>query len=128
MKIKSIDHIVFTVSDIDKTIAFYSTVLGMEMETFANNRKALKFGKQKINLHEKGKEFEPKANLPTVGAMDICLITNTDLEIVIETLTSHGVEILEGIVLRTGAVGEIQSIYFRDPDNNLIEVSRYPSP
>lgn len=128
MKIKSIDHIVFTVSDINKTIAFYSIILGMEVETFANNRKALKFGKQKINLHEKGKEFEPKANLPTVGAMDICLITDTDLEIVIETLTSHGVEILEGIVPRTGAVGEIQSIYFRDPDNNLIEVSRYPSP
>ena len=90
-------------------------------------RKALSFGSQKFNLHEKGKEFEPKARLPTPGAIDICLITETPLQQVIEHLTHCKVQVEEGPVMRTGAQGPINSVYFRDPDGNLIEVSNYNS-
>ncbi|KUF43157.1 VOC family protein [Myroides marinus] len=125
MQIKNIDHIVLTVADIAKTIEFYTTVLGLELETFKENRKALKFGTQKINLHQKGNEFEPKALHPTTGSADLCFITTTPVEEVLLELKAKGVPIVEGIVDRTGANGLIKSIYIRDPDNNLIELSNY---
>ncbi len=125
MKIEQIDHIVLTVNDIGKTVEFYTEILGMELVNFSNARKALRFGDQKINLHQQGKEFEPKANKPTSGSMDICFITQTKIENVKIELEKKGIEIIEGIVDRTGAKGSIRSIYFRDPDNNLIELSNY---
>ncbi|MDR0193582.1 MAG: VOC family protein [Myroides sp.] len=125
MQIKNIDHIVLTVADIAKTIEFYTTVLGLELETFKENRKALKFGAQKINLHQKGNEFEPKALHPTTGSADLCFITTTPVEEVLLELNTKGIPIVEGIVDRTGANGSIKSVYIRDPDNNLIELSNY---
>jgi catechol 2,3-dioxygenase-like lactoylglutathione lyase family enzyme len=125
MKIDRIDHLVLTVNNIETTCDFYSRVLGMQVVSFANGRKALQFGNQKINLHEFGKEFEPKASHPKPGCADICLIANTDLNAVIMHITACGVDIIEGPVTRTGAVGKIESIYIRDPDGNLIEVSNY---
>jgi catechol 2,3-dioxygenase-like lactoylglutathione lyase family enzyme len=123
MKVNSIDHFVLTVRNIEATLDFYSQVLGMEVEEFGDGRRALKFGRQKINLHQAGKEFEPKANEPTPGSGDFCLLTDAPMERVLEHLTSYGVELIEGPVTRTGAVGDIRSVYFRDPDGNLIEVS-----
>ena len=125
MRITSIDHIVLTVADIEKTVQFYTEVLGFELITFGNNRKALRFGNQKINLHQKGREFEPKALFPTSGSADICFITETDLEDVLKELQAKNIQITEGIVERTGALGEIRSVYLRDPDSNLIELSNY---
>lgn len=125
MQISRIDHIVFTVADIDRTIAFYTQILGFQEETFLENRKALKFGNQKINLHQKGKEFEPKAERPTCGAVDLCLISETPLEAVVAELQAKNVPVVEGIVARTGATGKIRSVYIRDPDGNLIEISEY---
>jgi catechol 2,3-dioxygenase-like lactoylglutathione lyase family enzyme len=123
MKIDSIDHLVLTVKNIETTSNFYSKALGMEIVTFGNSRKALSFGSQKINLHEQGNEFEPKAWQPTPGSADLCLITSTPLPEVIKHLYSCEVAVIEGPVQRTGATGPILSIYFRDPDMNLIEVS-----
>ncbi len=97
----------------------------MEVVTFGSGRKALQFGKQKINLHEQGREFEPKADRPTPGSADLCFITDVPLQEVIEHLKRCGVTVLEGPVSKTGAVGPIISVYFRDPDLNLIEVSNY---
>lgn len=125
MKVDRIDHFVLTVRSIEATCDFYSRVLGMEVEEFAEGRTALLFGRQKFNLHEAGKEFEPKAQRPTPGSGDFCLITDVPLEGVVEHLDSCGVEILEGPVSRTGAVGRIESVYFRDLDGNLVEVSNY---
>ncbi|GAA5101152.1 VOC family protein [Chryseobacterium ginsengisoli] len=125
MQIKNLDHIVLTVADIDKTVEFYTNILGFEVVTFGDNRKALTFGNQKINLHQKGKEFEPKAEHPTSGSADLCFIAKTDIEEVLEELKLKNIEIIEGIVDRTGAMGKIKSVYFRDPDLNLIEVSNY---
>lgn len=125
MKIARIDHIVLTVKDIEQTCEFYSRVLGMEVITFGEDRRALRFGVQKFNLHEHGKEFEPKAKVPTPGAADICLITESSIEHVVAHLKRLGVTIEQGPVRRTGATGPIMSVYFRDPDGNLIEVSRY---
>lgn len=125
MKIKNIDHIVLTVANIDNTISFYTNILGFEVMTFGDNRKALTFGNQKINLHKKGKEFEPKAEHPTSGSADLCFIAETDIEEVLKELKLNHIEIIEAIVERTGAVGKIKSVYFRDPDLNLIEVSNY---
>jgi catechol 2,3-dioxygenase-like lactoylglutathione lyase family enzyme len=125
MKMKSLDHLVLTVENIEETCEFYSNVMGMEVQTFGGGRKALQFGSQKINLHQKGKEFEPKANKPTPGSADLCFITDTPIVKVIYELENHHIEILEGPVVRTGAVGKIHSVYFRDPDMNLIEVSNY---
>jgi catechol 2,3-dioxygenase-like lactoylglutathione lyase family enzyme len=125
MEIQNIDHIVLTVADIDKTIEFYSNILGFEVVTFGDNRKALTFGNQKINLHQKGKEFEPKAYQPTCGSADLCFISKTDIHEVLEELKQKNIEIVEGIVDRTGALEKIKSVYFRDPDLNLIEVSNY---
>lgn len=125
LKVKSLDHLVLTVKNIEETSEFYKTILGMEIISFGENRKALKFGNQKINLHEIGKEFEPKADKPTSGSADLCFITENDLEELLSHLKNKNVEIIEGICKRTGAIGEIESIYFRDPDLNLIEISKY---
>ena len=123
--IERIDHIVFTVENVDETCEFYHRVLGMEIATFGEGRKALSFGRQKINLHQWGKEFEPKAAAPAPGTQDICLITKTPIADVTRHIQGCGIEIEDGPIRRTGAVGPIMSIYFRDPDNNLIEVSNY---
>ena len=125
MKIDRLDHLVLTVKDIDATVHFYTTVLGMQVETFGQGRKALKFGVQKINLHEAGNEFEPKANTPVPGSADLCFITSTPIDEVEAILHARNVPLIESQVERTGATGKIISIYFRDPDLNLIEVSNY---
>lgn len=125
MDIQSIDHIVLTVADLDKTIAFYTRILNFEVVTFGVNRKALIFGNQKINLHEKGHEFDPKAHQPTCGSADLCFIARTDITAVLEELVAKDVVIVEGVVERTGAMGKIRSVYIRDPDQNLIEISNY---
>jgi catechol 2,3-dioxygenase-like lactoylglutathione lyase family enzyme len=124
MKIDRIDHLVLTVMNIEATCTFYTNVLGMEVETFGDNRKALKFGDQKLNLHQKGKEFEPKAHNPTPGAIDICFITADAVDRLKTELENNNIQV-QGIFERTGATGKIRSIYFRDPDQNLIEVSNY---
>lgn len=123
--ISSLDHLVLTVRSIDETVRFYSEILGMEKEVFGAGRVALKFGAQKINLHQLGNEFEPKADFPTPGSADICLITSLPIQDAYDKVSAKGVNILEGVVARTGATGPIQSFYFRDPDQNLIEVSSY---
>ena len=123
MHIDYLDHLVLTVHDLDSSISFYSQVLGMREETFGEGRKALVFGSQKINLHQAGQEFEPKAEQPTPGSADLCFIVATPLEKVMEELNSHDVAIVEGPVPRTGANGPICSVYVRDPDMNLIELS-----
>lgn len=125
MKIDSIDHLVLTVTNIEKTCEFYHQVLGMEIITFGDNRKALKFGEQKINLHQLGQEFEPKANKPTPGSADLCLITSIPLTKVMEHLNNCNIKIILGTIERTGAKGKIESVYIRDPDNNLIEIANY---
>jgi len=125
MVIDRIDHFVLTVASIERTIAFYARVLGMAAVTFGSGRRALAFGANKINLHEVGKEFEPKARTPVAGSGDFCLITKTPLAEVIGHLERQGVKIEIGPAPRTGATGPIQSIYFRDPDGNLVEVSNY---
>ena len=123
MKIERLDHLVLTVKDIAATCNFYERVLGMEVVTFGAGRKALAFGRQKINLHQAGQEFEPKAYRPTPGSADLCFITITPVEDVLAHLQHCGVIVIEGPVERTGAVGRLLSVYFRDPDLNLIEVS-----
>ena len=123
--ITRLDHLVLTVRSIDDTVAFYCDVLGMTAETFGAGRTALKFGAQKINLHEAGKELEPKAERPTPGSADICLITDLPIGEAMNRVESAGVDIIEGVVPRTGAAGPIESFYFRDPDLNLIEISAY---
>lgn len=123
--IDRIDHLVLTVADVEATCAFYARVLGVQVVTFAGGRKALAFGRQKINLHPHGREFEPKAARPTPGSADLCLIAATPLSGVIAHLAAEGVKLIEGPVGRTGATGPITSVYFRDPDDNLIEVSNY---
>jgi catechol 2,3-dioxygenase-like lactoylglutathione lyase family enzyme len=125
MYVDRIDHIVLTVKDIDTTCAFYERVLGMKTVIFAGGRKALSFGSQKINLHQYGKELEPKAKKPTPGSADLCFITSIPIAHVISHLASCGVTVLDGPVQRTGARGPMVSVYFRDPDMNLIEVSNY---
>lgn len=125
MRIDRIDHLVLTVRDIAATCDFYSRVLGMQVVTFGEGRTALAFGRHKFNLHEAGREFEPKADRPTPGSADLCLIAEGRLDAVIAELAACGVAILEGPVKRTGALGPITSVYFRDPDQNLIEVSTY---
>ena len=127
MQIDSLDHLVLTVKDIDATIAFYSGVLGMQPISFGEGRNALRFGSMKINLHQQGKEFEPKARCPTSGSADLCFITSVPLQQLIEHLSCCKVPVIEGPVQRTGASGPIQSVYLRDPDGNLIEVSNVAS-
>ena len=125
MRVEGLDHLVLTVADIGRTCDFYERVLGMEHVVFGEGRHALVFGAQKINLHEAGREFEPKAAAPTPGSADLCFWTRTPLEGVFERLREAGVEVEEGPVKRTGARGPIVSVYLRDPDGNLIEVSNY---
>jgi catechol 2,3-dioxygenase-like lactoylglutathione lyase family enzyme len=116
---------VLTVADIDRTVEFYTRVLGMRAETFGEGRRALRFGRQKINLHQAGREFEPKASRPVPGSADLCFVTDVPLEEVQQHLAACGVPVEEGPVDRTGAVGPIRSVYLRDPDANLLEVSNY---
>lgn len=123
MTIYRLDHLVLTVEDIDRTCQFYTTVLGMEEIVFGQGRRALRFGPHKINLHQKGQEICPHAAHPTPGSADLCLLSDRPLEEVIPQLRNHGVEILLGPVPRTGAMGAIASVYIRDPDGNLIEIS-----
>lgn len=119
-----IDHLVLTVRDIRATCEFYEQVMGMEVRTFKDGtRYAVHFGAQKINLHEAGNEFEPKAARPTPGSADLCFITEESLSAVIQRLQEHNIAVIEGPVQRTGAAGPLRSIYFRDPDGNLIEVA-----
>ncbi|MGM9476758.1 VOC family protein [Pedobacter sp. GSP4] len=125
MDIKNLDHLVLTVANLESTCRFYNLALGMEVLAFGENRKALRFGSQKINLHQHGCEFEPKAFRPLPGTADLCFITDFPLSDVIEELKQKCIEIEEGPVERTGANGRIISIYLRDPDMNLIEVSNY---
>jgi len=128
--IQTIDHIVLTTAHPERCITFYCQVLGMTLETFVGGeppveRMALKFGQQKINLHIKGKEFEPKAQLPTPGALDLCFIASVPLDAVVARLQTMEIPLVEGPVRRTGANGSILSVYVRDPDQNLIEISSY---
>ena len=125
MQIDRIDHFVLTVRDIQATCDFYERALGMEREVFGEGRVALTFGAQKINLHQAGKELEPRALNPTPGGGDFCLITITPIDDVVRHLQSAGVEIELMPSSRTGATGPITSVYFRDPDQNLVEVSTY---
>lgn len=125
MKIDRLDHLVLTVADIERTCAFYSGILGFEVLRFGEGRVALGFGNQKINLHQTGKEFEPKALRPTAGSGDLCFIATTPVDDVIRELNAAGVAIEEGPIGRTGAIGRIRSIYLRDPDQNLLEISNY---
>ena len=123
MQLQRIDHLVLTVHDIKESCTFYARVLGMEVVDFADNRKALAFGSQKINLHEQGKEFEPRARAATPGSMDICLLCDETVDELTRHLQQHDISIIEGPVQRTGAVGPVTSIYFRDPDGNLLELA-----
>jgi catechol 2,3-dioxygenase-like lactoylglutathione lyase family enzyme len=123
MKIRSLDHLVLTVASIEATCAFYTRALGMDVEIFAEERYALRFGDQKINLHEAGKEFEPKADRPVPGSGDLCFLTETPAADIAAHLDSLDIEIIQGPVPRTGATGPMISVYFRDPDGNLIEVA-----
>lgn len=124
MRITGLDHLVLTVADIDATCDFYVRVLGMTRETFAGGRTALKFGEQKFNLHPAGNEYEPKADRPVSGSADFCLIVE-DVEAAQARLREAGIEIIEGPGPKTGARGPLLSIYCRDPDSNLVELSEY---
>ena len=121
--IHHLDHLVITTEHLDQCVDFYTRVLGMKLEKFAGGRLALKFGEQKFNLHVKGKEFEPKATHPMPGALDFCLIAAIPLDRVIARLGELGVTIIEGPVAKTGAVHPLRSVYVRDPDGNLVEIS-----
>jgi catechol 2,3-dioxygenase-like lactoylglutathione lyase family enzyme len=125
MQINRIDHLVLTVADIDRTVEFYTRILGMKKIEFGEGRIALTCGEQKINLHQLGKEFEPKAEQVKAGSADLCFIIDIPVTQAIEHLRQHGVELIEGPVNRTGASGKIISAYLRDPDGNLLEVSNY---
>jgi catechol 2,3-dioxygenase-like lactoylglutathione lyase family enzyme len=124
--IDRLDHFVLTTAQPDAIVRFYTEVLGMTLETFRNGQRlALKFGRSKINIHVKGKEYEPKAHAPGIGTLDFCFIASVPLAQVISSLEKHKVTIIEGPCTKTGAMGEIRSVYFRDPDLNLVEVSEY---
>jgi catechol 2,3-dioxygenase-like lactoylglutathione lyase family enzyme len=123
MTLESLDHLVLTVRDLESSVRFYTQVLGMTHEVFGVGRHALKFGLQKINLHPAASPIQPHAAHPCPGSADLCFLTSTPLQQVIQTLQAHAVEIESGPVTRTGAQGPILSVYFRDPDGNLLEVS-----
>jgi len=123
VKVERIDHVVLTVADVERTIAFYERALGMRAVTFGEGRRALAFGDQKLNLHEAGREFTPHASAPLPGGVDICFTTTTPLDKVISHLHSLGVAIESGPVAKTGARATLRSIYLRDPDGNLIEIA-----
>jgi catechol 2,3-dioxygenase-like lactoylglutathione lyase family enzyme len=123
MKVDSLDHLVLTVADIPAAVAFYGRALGMEPVTFGEGRTALSFGAQKINLHQTGREFEPRALRPTPGSADLCFLTAIPIDAVIAHLTAEEIAVETGPVRRTGAQGPIVSVYLRDPDGNLLEIS-----
>lgn len=123
IRIDRLDHLVLTVASIEDTARFYETVLGMRRVTFKGGRTALRFGQQKINLHQAGHEFEPKSRVPTPGSGDLCFISPTPMDQMLEHLRDCGVTVEEGPVERSGAEHPIRSVYFRDPDGNLVEVS-----
>lgn len=125
MKVNRLDHLVLTVRDLDATVDFYQRVLGMQAVTFKGGRHALTFGTSKINLHQAGHEFEPKAAHPAPGTADLCFVVDDPIDQVREELRAQRVEIEEGPVERTGATGPILSVYVRDPDQNLIELGNY---
>ncbi|SDQ52386.1 VOC family protein [Natronobacterium texcoconense] len=127
MKFTGIDHFVLTVSDVAASCAFYEK-LGAEIVTFGDDRKAIRFGDQKINLHPVDNDVEPVAADPTPGAGDVCLLTTTSLEAVQRQLEEHDVDVVMGPIDRTGAVGPIRSVYVRDPDDNLVEIGTYDVP
>ena len=122
--IETLDHLVLTVANIDAATDFYTEVLSMDLVTF-NGRKALAFGEQRLNLHQRGHEYEPKAAHPLPGSADLCFITSTPIEEVIEYLKALRIHIELGPVERTGALSQLRSVYIRDPDHNLIEISNY---
>jgi catechol 2,3-dioxygenase-like lactoylglutathione lyase family enzyme len=126
--IDHLDHLVLTTIDRAACVDFYTRVLGMRLETFAAGRFALRFGNQKINIHERGREFEPKAHLPVPGALDLCFVADRPLDAVIAHLRACSWPIVEGPVERTGATSRLRSIYVRDPDLNLIEISELMQP
>lgn len=125
--VKALDHLVLTVADIATSIRFYQTVLGMKAQSFeaadGTTRWALIYGEQKINLHQAGAEFEPKAGLATPGSADLCFLSDTTIDVWLNHFSDRGVAVIEGPVRRSGATGPINSLYLRDPDQNLIEVS-----
>ncbi len=127
LRVRALDHLVLTVRSIPETVRFYASVLGMRGEQFeaadGSKRWALKFGRQKINLHQLGREFEPKAAQATAGSADLCLLSDAPMADWVRHVTVHGLEIEDGPVARSGAMGPIMSIYVRDPDGNLIEIS-----
>ena len=125
MQIERIDHLVLTVKNIEASCAFYTKVLGMKEVTFQSGRKAVRFGNQRLNFHEYGKEFDPKALRPVPGSADLCFITRDPIAQIMSHLEICGVKIIEGPLERTGALGPMISIYIRDPDQNLIEISAY---
>lgn len=126
MNIVRVDHFVLTVKNIEETAHFYSSIFGMTIEKYSSDgvqRTSLRFGSQKINLHQVGKEFKPGAEKPVPGSGDFCLISDTPLSQIVSQLDHLGIRILQGPVKRTGAVGPLESIYIRDPDKNLVEIS-----
>jgi catechol 2,3-dioxygenase-like lactoylglutathione lyase family enzyme len=127
MQVKKLDHLVLTVRDISQTCEFYARILGMEIIRFGEERLALGFGSQKINLHELGKEFEPKAAQPLPGSADLCFVTDTPIAEVLSHLDAFRVPVVTGPVVRNGALGPLLSVYFRDPDGNILEVSNQVS-
>jgi catechol 2,3-dioxygenase-like lactoylglutathione lyase family enzyme len=128
VRIAAVDHLVLTVEDPERTIAWYTRVLGMEPQSFADGRQALRFGQQKLNLHPAAGRIEPRATHPTPGSADLCFISAVPLEEVRRHLAGAGAEVELGPVPRTGATGPITSLYLRDPDGNLVEVSTYDRP
>lgn len=125
MDIQSLDHLVLTVNSIEDSIHFYCDILGMQHIQFADNRHALQFGSQKINLHQLDNIYQPAADSPTSGSADLCFIAEMSIENIISKLNESGINIIEGPVERTGATGDILSVYIRDPDMNLLELSNY---
>ena len=125
MQINRIDHLVITVADIERTVDFYQRVLGMQRIEFTGGRIALRCGAQKINLHQLGSEFEPKAQQVRSGSADLCFIADTPINVALEQFREQGVDIIDGPIERSGANGAIVSLYLRDPDGNLIEISNY---
>jgi len=125
MQVTRIDHLVLTVADIERSVEFYTRVMGMKRIDFGEGRIALGFGAQKINLHRAGSEFSPHAGQPRAGSADLCFVIEEPVEQALDELRNHGVDVIEGPVARSGARGEIVSVYFRDPDENLIEVCNY---
>jgi catechol 2,3-dioxygenase-like lactoylglutathione lyase family enzyme len=125
MRIDRLDHLVLTVADVEATVDFYTRVLGLRAETFDGGRRALVFGRQKINLHQAGREFTPRAERPTAGSGDFCVVTGTPLHQVQAELAAAGVEVEVGPVTKQGALGPMRSVYVRDPDRNLVEIAVY---